>query len=400
MFILLLKFVVIMHFQIVKAPGFTLMVLLTTLFTAVCSPLISILYDPTRPYMANKRRTIQHTAPGAELDTVVCIHDPESLGGLITVVDASNASTNSPFSIYALRLIELVGRATPIFIDHKTQEAPPQYSGDTIYNALERYQEIRGEAVKIHSYTSVAPRRTMYQDICELALRRKATFVILPFSKECLQNHGGIRSVNSNVLAHAPCSVGILVDKGYFHAPLLPGFPYFRNNVYHFAILFLGGADSREALSLADRMVGNPDVCLTVIRFLSHNSKGDDELEKKLDDGVVTSFWVKNERNERVEYKEVVVEDGSQTVAAIRALNEETFDLWIVGKKHGINPQLLEGLSHWSENHELGMIGDYVSSLDFGSTASVLVVQQQVLREQRKLCSGFFSDGRITCCIY
>jgi hypothetical protein len=51
-----------------------------------------------------------------------------------------------------------------------------------------------------------------------------------------------------------------------------------------------------------------------------------------------------------------------------------------VGRKQGINQVLLEGLSKLSENPELGVIGDYVASTDFGSTASVLVVHQQIMR--------------------
>ena len=70
---------------------------------------------------------------------------------------------------------------------------------------------------------------------------------------------------------------------------------FFRRCV---VLFFLGGADSREALAYADRAAPNPEVSLTVIiRFLSYNNIGDDEMEKKLDKGVVTWFWVKNERN-------------------------------------------------------------------------------------------------------
>lgn len=187
------------------------------------------------------------------------------------------------------------------------------------------------------------------------------------------------------MLSHAPCSVGILVDKGHIARlnAVAAASSAFGGAGLHFAVLFLGGADAREALAYADRMLGNPDVCLTVIRFLAFNGEGDNEMEKKLDDGVVTWFWVKNEANERVLYREVIVRNGAETVAAIQTINEDTFDLWIVGRKQGINPVLLEGLSDWTENHqELGIIGDYVGAVDFGGTASVLVIQQQILREQ------------------
>ncbi|XP_021810580.1 cation/H(+) antiporter 24 [Prunus avium] len=389
------EIVVFLHWmdkKIIEVPGFTLMVLAITSWTAIATPLISILYDPTRPYQVLKRRTIQHTPPeDSELRILLCIYDEDSTAALINLLEISNPTLSTPFVIFALRLIDLVGRASPVLIDHEKQEDhDSKYAvSHTIHNAWKNYQESKGECIEIHPFTAIVPNRTMYQDICDLALVKKATLIILPFHKECLDTLGGkltelvrlgVRSVNSNVINHAPCSVGVLVDKGHVRHTYMA----FRNTVLHFAVLFLGGADAREALCYADRMAGNLNVSLTVIRFLSHNSEGDDEMEKKMDDGVVTWFWVKNERNERVSYREVVVRNGEETIAAIQAVSDDNnnYDVWIVGRKQGINPVLLEGLSNWSENDELGIIGDFVSSYDFGGTASVLVVQQQVLRGQ------------------
>ncbi|KAJ6692282.1 CATION/H(+) ANTIPORTER 24-RELATED [Salix purpurea] len=99
--------------------------------------------------------------------------------------------------------------------------------------------------------------------------------------------------------------------------------------IFHFeafscSVLFLGGSDSREALAYADRMAPNPEVSLTVIiRFLPYNNIGDDEMEKKLDG-------------------EVVVINGEETLAAIQALGNDTIELWIVGRRQGINQVLLE----------------------------------------------------------
>ena len=371
------------HVQMLKLPSFTLMVLVSTLMTAVATPLFSTLYNPTRPYMVNKRRTIQHTAPNAELHLVACIHDQESVTWLINLLEVSNPTLSSPFVVYALHLVELLGRAAPIFIDHEKHEK--QYGEAnyaTVHSALKYYQETRGDFVRIHPFTAVSPRKSMYQDICELALVKKATLIILPFHTGSIDMNGNISHlVNTNILDHAPCSVAILVDKAQQRSQLMSR--SIRGSTYHFAVLFLGGADAREALAYADRMAGNPDVSITVIRFLTENYERDDGLEKKLDDGLVTWFWVKNEANEQVIYREVVVRNGEETVSAIQAMNNDLYDLWIVGRTHGINPTLLEGLAHWSENRELGVIGDYVASVDFSSTASVLVLQQQVLRGQR-----------------
>ncbi|KAL0533536.1 hypothetical protein IC582_027570 [Cucumis melo] len=384
------EIVLLLHWmdkKIIKIPEFTMLVLMTATVTAIVTPLVSILYDPTKPYMVNKRRTIQHLPPGTKMKIVVCIEDQGDVAALVSLLDMSNPTVVSPFSIYALHLIELVGRAAPVFIDHKKSKAPSKYTAsDSIHNALKLYEEARSELVKLHTYTAVAPKRTMNQDICELGLIKRANLIILPFSRN--GEHSGVRLQNMNisVLEHAPCSVGILVDKCNLHSPMVG--QSFWNSAQHFVVLFLGGADAREALAYADRVIGNQDVYVSVIRFLSQNSKGDNEFEKKLDDGMVTWFWVKNETNERVIYREVVVRNGAETIAAIQTMNDDSYDLVVVGRKQGINPVLLEGLSNWSNQNELGIIGDFVASEDFTAASSILVMQQQVLRDQGQFSSG------------
>lgn len=122
-----------------------------------------------------------------------------------------------------------------------------------------------------------------------------------------------------------------------------------------------------------------------MIRFLAYENEGDILVEKKLDDQLVTWFWVKNEANNRVVYREAVVKNGEETIAIIQAMNKDCYDLWIVGRNQTINHVLLLGLTSWSEDNELGVIGEFISSDDFGSRGSVLVVQQQVLRGQRRI---------------
>lgn len=161
-----------------------MMVLMTAAVTAIVTPLISLLYDPTRPYMVNKRRTVQHLPPVTKMRIVVCIEDQGNVATLVNLLDISNPTVASPFSIYALHLIELVGRAAPVFIDHKKCKAPSKYTAsDSIHNALKLYEEARSELVKLHTYTAVAPKRSMNQDICELSLIKKANLIILPYSK-------------------------------------------------------------------------------------------------------------------------------------------------------------------------------------------------------------------------
>ena len=363
--------------QILKVPAFTLLIIMTVAVTATCSPLINILYDPTKPYMVSQRRNIQHNPPDQELRIVLCILDTEAINGLIRLLDISNPTSSSPFSISVVRLTELVGRSSPLFIDHEKQQVPPIYQWTNTINVLEHHQELKGMSMQLHFFTSVAPKQSMFRDICELALEQEASLIILPFDSADVHDHAA-RAVNSQVLNNAPCSVAIFVDKGLLEINKIGS--SIRRTPYRFAVLFLGGGDAREALVYADRMVANQDVFLEVVRFLPENFLRYNDIERKLDDGIVTWFCVKNEMTQRVVYREVLVRNGEETIERIQDMNDGAFDLFIVGRKHGINPILLTGLSEWSESEDLGLIGDYISSADFFGSASVLVVQQQILR--------------------
>ncbi|XP_021721075.1 cation/H(+) antiporter 24-like [Chenopodium quinoa] len=380
-----------MDLKIIKTPSFSLIVTLIILMTSIACPIINYLYDPTRPYLINKKRTIQHRVQESELRILACIYDQESVANLFSLVDFINPTTNNPFTIFALHLIELLGRATPVFIDHtKYKDVYRDNNNEAVHKAINHYEKAHRDCITMNFFTSVTPNRTMYRDICEIALSNKVELIILPFHKKCIENRYdfstavrrvGVQSTNANTLSHAPCSVGILACKNNA-APwgTLPTRISYRVNCV-FALLFLGGPDAREALSLVSRMVEHPNVSLIVVRFLANEYEGYEKSERKMDDGVITWFWVKNEKNDKVVYKEVVVRNGFDTVLAIKLLNDSApIDLWITGRNNGINPILIEGLLEWSENPELGLLGDFLMSLDSGS---VLIVQQQVLRNQR-----------------
>ncbi|KAK8478948.1 hypothetical protein V6N13_070011 [Hibiscus sabdariffa] len=360
----------------------------TAVLMGIITPLLSILYDPSKPYLVCQRRTIQHTAPNDHLRILVCIKDKQHLSGIVNLLQVSYPTVQNPFAINVFYHVELIGRGNPLFIEHQYQELGELVARfpdwETIHHALCLFQEGREDCVDLEFFSASTARITMYQNVCSLALKSNTVIIILPLEKKidgglaaAEQWGGGNQSVIIQVLENAPCSVGLLIDKAEQRQVLQEA----SQSHHNFIVLFLGGPDSREALSYSGRMATNPNVSLTVLRFLVLNGEGDDELQKKLDDGVVTLFWVQNERNERVSYRELVVRNGADTIAAIlEAAKEKYYDMWIVGRKQGINPGLLEGLSTWTENQqELGIIGDYVSSSDSVNADSVLVIQKQVM---------------------
>ncbi|GFS35031.1 cation/hydrogen exchanger 15 [Actinidia rufa] len=180
-----------------------------------------------------------------------------------------------------------------------------------------------------------------------------------------------IRMLNQNVLANAPCSVGILVDRGLTESKILEA-SHVSHNI---AVLFFGGPDDREALSYGLRMSKNPGITLNVIRFLPGPEAEENAItmdpsthDDRNEHGILTMEMVK-------EIEKQLDDDYIKRVSAIKSL-DNIHDLYIVGRGKGIlvSP-LTAGLTEWSECPELGVIGDLLAS-DFVATVSVLVVQQ------------------------
>ncbi|TQE00698.1 hypothetical protein C1H46_013637 [Malus baccata] len=185
-------------------------------------------------------------------------------------------------------------------------------------------------------------------------------------------------------------------------------------------------ADDREALTFAKRMVKDACISLTVIHLVdasdheeSHNKwewVQDNEMLKEVKqksigrDACISltvihlvdasdheeshNKWEWVQDNEMlkevkqksigyVSYVEENVQDGTQTTRKIRSLmDDDEYDLFIVGRRYKVkSPQTL-GLEDWSEFPELGVIGDMLSSADFRCKSSVLVVQQQQQRRR------------------
>ncbi|KAK9126754.1 hypothetical protein Scep_015600 [Stephania cephalantha] len=367
---------------------FTFLVLLLLLITAISGPMIAIMDKPIPTYTmhSNERRTIEQLPLNAELHMLTCIYDQENVPALLKLLDASH----SPVVMYALHLVELIGRAAPMFISHKRPKITGNYkhaeSSKPIISAFKKYEE-SNKQVQIQAFTVVSPFNTVYRDIERFALEKKAYLVIMPFQMRCNEVRDNSRTtyrtermVNAAVLSHAPCSIGIFVDRGRHPTWTTTSSSSSTHCVapYRVIVLFLGGPDSREALAYANRMVGKENVSMSIVRFVLSEENNEN---KRKDDEVVETFVTNNLRKENVVYNEVTLKDGLETISIIRRLNDGNYDLWIVGRGEGVTSSeaLVKGLSEWSENRELGVVGDFIASPDFNSTASVLVLQQHVM---------------------
>lgn len=357
------------------------MVVSIIVINAILAPLLKFLYDPSQQYHSVRRSSIQHTRQESELRVMVCIHNNENIPSIINLLEASYASSESTITVIALILIELLGRFRPLLVAHQHHDTfrSASCSSTQIDNALKQYaQQNEGNAF-VHSFTSISSYETMHDDVCRISLEMGANILIMPFHKRWEIDgsveiiNRSIQNMNVKVLERAPCSVGILIDRG-----ILSGFPSLlvARVAYNVVVLFIGGADDAEALAYGTRMARHANVNVTVIRFLlfgEENSK-----DRKRDTDLIDEYRYFNAANRRFDMMEQVVRDGIEMSTSIRRLIDY-FDLVIVGKEH---PEsiLLQGHDQWSECKELGTIGDMLASQDFVTKASVLVVQQQRIR--------------------
>ncbi|WJZ89179.1 hypothetical protein VitviT2T_008414 [Vitis vinifera] len=363
--------------KILSYQSYSLLLITMLIVTGVCRPIVGYLYDPASSHMSYSRKSIMYPKHDSEFRILVCIHNEHNVSTIINLLEASHATKSSPISIVALCLMELTGSSSSVLESYDSKKKLT--SGVThlghIINAFNYYEQHNHGRVTVQHFTAIAPYSSMHTDICAIALEMRANIVIVPFHKQMA--FGGteeatatsIKTVNLNVIDKAPCSVGILVDRGHIggHRSFVAG-----HSLYHIALLFLGGADDREALSYSRRMAEDPKIRLTVVCFRPWGEQAyTEETEEYLDKKLMNEF--KADAVDKIVYSEVIVKDGEGTTQVIRSM-EEGFDLFIVGRHHDKSPFTL-GLTEWHECTELGLIGDMLAGSDF--LFSVLVVQQQ-----------------------
>ncbi|KAG6670314.1 hypothetical protein CIPAW_01G302800 [Carya illinoinensis] len=367
--------------KVLSDEEFALSVLSVIVVTAIVTPLIKYLYDPSWQYTAIKRSTIQHAKREADLRILVGIHNHDNVPAIVNLLEVSHASEGSKIAVIAIVLVELVGRATPVLVAHQPYGSlqTTKTSTNQIINALRQYEDQNEGFVTVQSFTSISPYVTMHNDIYRVGVDKRATIVIVPFHKQWAID-GSIGSVNRaiqvlniNILDSAPCSVGILVDRGILRGSM----PFVNTGspLYHVAVIYIGGADDAESLAYGDRMAQSESVELTVVRFLlfgAENTKA-----RKLETDLIDEYRQANAGNERFVVVEEVVRDGLALSASIKEM-VDCFDLILVGRNHQPSP-LITALGEWCECPELGIIGDMLASPDLRCTSSVLVIQQQTM---------------------
>lgn len=410
--------------KVLNDETFAILVLMALFTTFITTPVVTALYKPARKAVPYKHRKIQREKPEDELRIMACLHSARNIPAMINLIEASRGIRKPALRLYIMHLVELSERSSAIMMVHKARKNGlpfwnrNRHQQDQIVVAFEAYEQL--SKVKVRPMIDISAIQDMHEDICNIADQKRIAMIILPFHRyqrvdgvlETLNL--GFRNVNQKVLKHAPCSVGILVDRGQLggQSQLAPS-----NVDHHIAVLFFGGPDDREALVFGRRMAEHPGIKLTVIRFLpgtefdhtavnltplpAHEDEThpqvykfstaemNKEHEKELDEEALQVINNKasnpgkspgqigagDNADESIVYEE---RETSNTVASVLEIaRSNRYHMFLVGRGRFPSPLVADLADRTAECPELGPIGDLLtSSSSVRITASVLVIQQ------------------------
>lgn len=374
------------------------MALFTTFIT---TPLVIAVDKPAKRISKYdyKHRTIDRKNPNAELRMLMCFHSTNNIATIINLVEASRGTgKREGLCFYAMHLMELSERSSAVLMVHKARKnglpfwnkALPSGSNQVIV-AFEAFGQL--SRVSVRPMTAISSMSDIHEDICASAERKRAAIIILPFHKhqrldgtlETTRSDFGL--VNRKVLKHAPCSVGILVDRGLGGTTQVSA-----SNVSSIIVVpFFGGCDDREALSYGARMAEHPGISLVAIRFLFHPGNQEDAITvdpytnpNSLDENFLAEWKHTALHNSSIKFEERVVRNATEAIEIIQEHHRCT--MFVVGRTP--EGQAANELSPRIEFPELGPVGCLLTS-SFTTVASLLVVQQYQ-------SSGSFSTSHIS----
>ncbi|XP_031124175.1 cation/H(+) antiporter 18-like [Ipomoea triloba] len=372
---------------------FAIMVLMAVFTTFITTPMVIAVYKPAKlATQEYKYRMIERKDASKQLRLLCCFHSTRNIPSLINLIEASRGTQKREgLRVYAMHLMQLSERSSAILMCHKARKngLPLWKKGESVDSdhvvvAFETFEHL--SKVVIRPTIAISPISSMHEDVISGAERKRVAMILLPFHKH--QRFSGhletsrteLMHVNRRVLEHAPCSVGIFVDRGLGGTAHVSA----SNVDYQITVLFFGGHDDREALSYGVRMAEHPGICLTVVRFIldpavagkmvsSSTDPGKPIIEDKSDDQTfLADFRVSNSKNESVKFEEKKAKDAAETTEVIKG--HSRCNMFVVGRHP--EGELAGMLSTKSECPELGSVGSLLTFPDFSVSASVLIVQQ------------------------
>ncbi|KAL4570719.1 hypothetical protein LXL04_026380 [Taraxacum kok-saghyz] len=376
---------------------FAILVLMALVTTFITTPSVVAVYKPAkRPTSKSeyKQRTLYRKGfSTSQFRMFFTFHGIRNLPTIVNIIEASRGTgKKETLTVHAMHLMELSERSSAILMVHKARrnglpfwKKDPNADSDQIVVAFEAFQQL--SKVSIRPTTAISAVSSMHEDIINGAYAKKAAMIVLPFHKHMrLDGHLGTtraeyRHVNRMVLELAPCSVSILVDRGFGGNSHVAA----SNLDSQVTVLFFGGHDDHEALAYGARMAEHPGINLVVVRFIldrdlsNTGSVGVDIDEpissieaRSMDEEVISDFKEKILKDSTIKYEERVVRSAAGAIDVVR--EHSRCHLILVGRMP--EGELVASMRQRSECPEMGPIGNLLISSEMSIAASVLVVQQ------------------------
>ncbi|GLT78153.1 hypothetical protein SLA2020_496990 [Shorea laevis] len=375
--------------KVLNDQTFAIMVLMAIFTTFITTPLVMTVYKPARrrSRVDYKYKTIERKNPNTQLRILTCFYSTRNIPTMINLIEASRGTDKREgLCVYAMHLMELSERSSAILMVHKARKngLPFWNRGnpsdcDQVVVAFEAFRQL--SRVSVRPMTAISPMPTIHEDICASAERKKVAMIILPYHKH--QRWDGalettrtdFRWVNKRVLDHAPCSVGIFVDRGLGGTTHVSA----SNVSSTITVLFFGGHDDCEALAYGSRMAEHPGISLTVIRLLPSPQisgeivrEGVKSSTRSIDEQILAEHKEKIPSNGSINYEERVVRNAAETMEIAKEFSQ--CNLFLVGRTP--EGEVAAKLNVKSDCPELGPVGSMLTYPEFSTSASVLVVQQ------------------------
>ncbi|XP_054792148.1 cation/H(+) antiporter 2-like [Prosopis cineraria] len=386
---------------IVKA--YNVLLVAIVLNTIISGIIVASLTRADDKMFANQHTTLESQQVEHELRILACVYDPRQVSAVLALVLAINGSRTSPATVYSMHLIELVKKIKSNMLYHQKENAElsddDDYGGNDVVEINEAIDNFTTQTkILIHQRKAVSSFPSLYEDVCNDAEDLHVTIILLPFHKhqridgKLESGKEGIRTTNQKVLRHAPCSVGVIVERGLSRVPSFSQLTA-SEGIQNVVTLFFGGSDDREAIAWSIRIAQHSKINLTIIRFLlasmprSETSSEESEDQEilmslsgqetvnEIDNTFMVDFYNRYVASGQIGYVEKFVSNGAQTVQVFKEIGD-MYSLFIVGKGGRGHCSLTIGMSDWEECPELGIVGDVLASSELAIHGSVLVVQQ------------------------
>ncbi|KAJ1692579.1 hypothetical protein LUZ63_009277 [Rhynchospora breviuscula] len=411
-----------------KLWGFdTAVVLMFTIIinTFIACPVARLIVAWERRAYRYNPQSLEHLGPDNQLCVLACVHGQREVPAMLTLCTLCAGNGWSLIAVYLLHLLELTQKyVVDLMTNQKSlNNSSWENDGDDVRQvslAADSFSQDSGLFIK--QLTALSSYRSMNEDIYMGAEEVRACLVLLPFHKEQRYDRRMVcrkdekRQLNLKVLQHAPCTIGILVDRpvgsgmsiGLYSTTVslrstrtsiantdleTQATVTSSGPIHQIVAIFFGGPDDREAASLLARVAPHKSVNATLVRFLPNTEDNlsrnwssrcmsefalitEHDMQLERDEQFLTTYQHRYVASGIVTYAERQVNNGPETVTALSSM-AGMYSLFIVGKggPHLSTP-MMAGIRDWEECPELGPIGDLLASDDFMDSGSVLIMQQ------------------------